>query len=234
MSCPDAFAAGLADAGFSPGERVALFLQNVPQFIIAMLGTWKAGGIAVAVNPMNKDRELDRSCAIPAPRYSSASRTCIATWPVRSSAAPTSGWSSLRRRWSTRPATTRGYSRGRADRRRRHRGHGRADRAVRAARQPPAVTLGPDDVAFLTYTSGTTGPPKGAMTTHRNVVFNAQTYRDWIGIGPRRRRPRRRAAVPHHRPHRARRLVAAHRGAAGPDVPARSRRRARDDPRRTR
>jgi long-chain acyl-CoA synthetase len=45
--------------------------------------------------------------------------------------------------------------------------------------------LGPDDVAFLTYTSGTTGPPKGAMTTHRNIVFNAQTYRDWIGIGPR-------------------------------------------------
>ena len=39
-------------------------------------------------------------------------------------------------------------------------------------------------MAFLTYTSGTTGPPKGAMTTHRNVVFNAQTYRDWIGLGP--------------------------------------------------
>jgi len=48
----------------------------------------------------------------------------------------------------------------------------------------PALTLAPEDVAFLTYTSGTTGPPKGAMTTHRNVVFNAQTYRDWIGIGP--------------------------------------------------
>src|SRR5450755_2600688 len=54
-----AFAAGLAGAGFAAGERVALFLQNVPQFIIAMLGIWKAGGIAVAVNPMNKERELD-------------------------------------------------------------------------------------------------------------------------------------------------------------------------------
>jgi long-chain acyl-CoA synthetase len=48
--------------------------------------------------------------------------------------------------------------------------------------RPPDPGLGPDDVAFLTYTSGTTGPPKGAMTTHRNIVFNAQTYRDWIGI----------------------------------------------------
>ncbi len=54
-----AFAAGLADAGLQAGERVALFLQNVPQFIIAMIGTWKAGGIAVAVNPMNKERELE-------------------------------------------------------------------------------------------------------------------------------------------------------------------------------
>ena len=51
-----------------------------------------------------------------------------------------------------------------------------------AGQAPPAVTLGPDDIAFLTYTSGTTGPPKGAMTTHRNVVFNAQTYRDWVGL----------------------------------------------------
>src|SRR6201999_2900800 len=48
--------------------------------------------------------------------------------------------------------------------------------------RPQDPGLGPDDVAFLTYTSGTTGPPKGAMTTHGNIVFNAQTYRDWIGI----------------------------------------------------
>jgi long-chain acyl-CoA synthetase len=48
---------------------------------------------------------------------------------------------------------------------------------------PPPVRLGPDDVAFLTYTSGTTGVPKGAMNTHRNVVFTAQVYRDWVRAG---------------------------------------------------
>src|SRR5699024_5967609 len=38
------------------------------------------------------------------------------------------------------------------------------------------------DVAVLTYTSGTTGPAKGAMNTHRNIVFNAHTYQRWIGV----------------------------------------------------
>ena len=54
----DALAAGLAADGFAPGDRLAVFLQNVPQFPIAVLATWKAGGIVVPVNPMNKEREL--------------------------------------------------------------------------------------------------------------------------------------------------------------------------------
>ena len=55
----DAFAAALYDRGFTPGERVALYLQNVPQFVIGLVGTWKAGGIAVSINPMNRARELE-------------------------------------------------------------------------------------------------------------------------------------------------------------------------------
>ena len=54
----DAFAAGITDAGFSPGERVAVYLQNVPQFLVSMLAAWKAGGIMVSVNPMSREREL--------------------------------------------------------------------------------------------------------------------------------------------------------------------------------
>lgn len=50
--------------------------------------------------------------------------------------------------------------------------------------RPPPVQLGPDDTAFLVYTSGTTGPPKGAMNTHRNVVYNAEVYRQWVGLTP--------------------------------------------------
>src|SRR5215210_2486153 len=44
-----ALAAGLRELGIAPGDRVALYLQNVPQFVIAMVATWKAGAVMVSV-----------------------------------------------------------------------------------------------------------------------------------------------------------------------------------------
>jgi long-chain acyl-CoA synthetase len=49
------------------------------------------------------------------------------------------------------------------------------DRAARCA-------VGPADVCSLGYTSGTTGPPKGAMGTHANFVYNAEVYRTWLRL----------------------------------------------------
>ena len=48
----------LAQRGVGRGDRVALYLQNVPEFVVAVLGTWKPGAIAVSVNPMLKEREV--------------------------------------------------------------------------------------------------------------------------------------------------------------------------------
>jgi long-chain acyl-CoA synthetase len=53
-----ALAAVLVARGFRPGDRLALYLQNNPAFVVGLLAAWKAGGAAVAVNPMNKEREL--------------------------------------------------------------------------------------------------------------------------------------------------------------------------------
>src|SRR5579859_3297918 len=47
----DALATALVDGGFRPGDRLAVYLQNVPQFLMCMLATWKAGGIMVSINP---------------------------------------------------------------------------------------------------------------------------------------------------------------------------------------
>lgn len=54
----DALAAALAGQGFAAGDRLALYVQNNPAFVIGLLAAWKAGGAAVAINPMNRAREL--------------------------------------------------------------------------------------------------------------------------------------------------------------------------------
>ncbi|NMH96597.1 class I adenylate-forming enzyme family protein [Pseudonocardia acidicola] len=180
----DTFAAGLADAGFGAGERVAIYAQNVPQFVIAQIGTWKAGGIAVSINPMNKERELEQlltdSGATVLVCLESLYRDVAATVVPNTDVRTVITTSELEYQTRNDPRIFAGVERIACA--------GTLDMAELLQRfrgqAPPAVSLGPDDVAFLTYTSGTTGPPKGAMTTHRNVVFNAQTYRDWIGLGP--------------------------------------------------
>lgn len=178
----DAFAAGITAEGFQPGERVLLFLQNVPQFVIAQIGTWKAGGIAVSSNPMNKERELRGLLADSGATVLVALQSLhrdVASKVLSGSAVRTVlTTSELDLQTRNEPAVFAGVERLVT--------YDSTDLleflAAHRGEAPPQITLGPDDVAFLTYTSGTTGPPKGAMTTHANVVFNAQTYRDWAGI----------------------------------------------------
>lgn len=178
----DAFAAGLADTGFTAGERVAIYAQNVPQFVIAQLGTWKAGGIAVSVNPMNRQRELELilsdSGASVLVCLEGLYRDVACSVLPRTDVRTVVTTSELEYQTRDDQRVLGGIERIDCD--------GTIDMSTMLERfrgtAPPAVRLQPDDVALLTYTSGTTGPPKGAMNTHRNVVFNAQTFRDWIGM----------------------------------------------------
>ncbi|MEA2254345.1 MAG: long-chain acyl-CoA synthetase, partial [Solirubrobacteraceae bacterium] len=178
----DALAAALAARGVGPGDRVALYLQNVPQFPIAALAAWKAGAIAVSVNPMLKQRELDTllndSGAVALVTHESLWRDVARATVPGTSVATVVTTSELDFLGDEVPVPLRDSARDRdaatldlVELTREH-----------AGERPPDPGLRLDDVAFLTYTSGTTGPPKGAMNTHRNIVFNAQTYRDWIGL----------------------------------------------------
>jgi long-chain acyl-CoA synthetase len=179
----DALAAGLLAEGFSPGDRLAVYLQNVPQFVMAMVAAWKAGGVMVSINPMSRTRELSYLLADSGASvllcldtlYDEVARDVVPRTDVRL-VLTTSGLD-LQTRDDERlfAGVTRQRHEGTTDLLEfveRHRGQ-----------TPPPVTFEPGDVAFLTYTSGTTGVPKGAMNTHRNVVFTAQVYRDWVHAG---------------------------------------------------
>jgi long-chain acyl-CoA synthetase len=152
------FASLVAARGIGKGDRVAVSLQNDPEFAVAELGTWKRGGILVPLNPMFRQKELAYHLA------DSGARVWLAldelATPEARSAAVDGGVKHVITRQEL-PGLLSRYE------------------------PDPAVRLQPglDDVAHLVYTSGTTGNPKGAMNLHRNVAFNAEVFRVWMEMG---------------------------------------------------
>jgi len=180
----DALAVGLHDLGVRPEDRVAVYLQNIPQFLLAVLAAWKAGAIVVSCNPMLKEKELRlqlqdsgaRVLIALEPLYVDVAHYVVPSTDVRAVITT----SELDFVHGETPRVLRSV-----DRMRQREVHDLLEMVRKHRGQRPAsVTLRPKDVAFLTYTSGTTGPPKGAMNTHRNVVFSAQTYREWFALSP--------------------------------------------------
>jgi long-chain acyl-CoA synthetase len=178
----DAYASALSANGFKPGDRLAVYLQNVPQFVLSMIATWKAGGIMVSINPMNKGGELKvllddsgASVLVCHPDlYEQFGAQVVPETEIRLTLTTSEldfQTENDQRLFAGATRTTPAGTRDLLALIEEHRGE-----------QLETPALGPDDVAFLTYTSGTTGPPKGAMTTHGNIVFNSQSYRDWVGL----------------------------------------------------
>src|SRR3954468_10521271 len=179
----DALASGLLANGFTPGDRLAVYLQNVPQFVIAMIAAWKAGGIMVSINPMSRQRELsylmkDSGATVLislGTLYDEVAREVVPDTGVRLVLITSELEFQTRDDERLFASLARGRPQGTTDL--------LEFIEVHRGQAPPDAHLGPDDVAFLTYTSGTTGVPKGAMNTHRNVVFTAEVYRDWTHAG---------------------------------------------------
>jgi long-chain acyl-CoA synthetase len=177
----DGLAAGLQAEGFAAGDRLAVFLQNVPQFVIAMLATWKAGGIMVSVSPMLKAKELTAQLQDSGATalvtleslWHEVAQRVVPDTDVRT-AITTSELDFLEQPPALLADAARRHDKGTLDLLELAEGH--------RGQTPDTPELGPQEIAFLTYTSGTTGPSKGAMNSQGNVVFNAQAYRDWIGL----------------------------------------------------
>ncbi|MFH8368171.1 AMP-binding protein [Streptomyces sp. NPDC018031] len=189
----DAVAGHLAARGFRPGDRLAVMLQNTPHFVLALLGAWKAGGVVVPVNPMYKAGELARllhdagvTALVCGERaWHGYAREAAAGSPVRLAFTARDG------DFQTRddPRVFGAAGPGPADR-----GDpaavpdGGAEDLLAVARggaRPPVLPPpAADAIALISYTSGTSGVPKGATNTHGNLGYNAERQRVSHGLPP--------------------------------------------------
>jgi long-chain acyl-CoA synthetase len=175
-----ALAAALrGELGLRPGDRVALMLQNVPQFPIAVHAVWRCGAVVTAVNPMLRERELRHQL------LDSGARVVIcleSLFPVVAAAregtavehvVTTSELDFL----DTVPAALADH--------RRHECPGAIPFAAlcEGGGEGKAVEVDLDSPALITYTSGTTGAPKGAINTHRAVIHNGEAMSAWARLG---------------------------------------------------
>ncbi|MDQ2744085.1 MAG: long-chain fatty acid--CoA ligase [Chloroflexota bacterium] len=179
------FATGLRELGVQPGDRVAVMLPNLPQYLVAFFGALRAGAVVVPTNPLYTQHELEYQLA-------DAGATVIVTldqlfWRVQAAlpsteiraviltdvgaALPTHLrplFAVKQRREGVRMVPSGGIVH-------------RFAEVLKVAGVPTPVSARPDDLAVLQYTGGTTGFSKGAMLTHRNLVINAQQVVNWQG-----------------------------------------------------
>ncbi len=180
----DQLAGALAARGIGKGDRVAAYLQNVPQFVLTMLAAWKVGAIMVSVNPMLRHKEVSlilkdsgaRGLVTLESLYHEVAQAVVPDTKIEFVFTT----SELEFLGENRPALLKDSKRMTCP--------GAEDLLTvinaQAGYTPAPIAIAGDDVALLTYTSGTTGPPKGAMNLHRNVVYNSTVYREWMQLSP--------------------------------------------------
>ncbi len=155
------FARELQAFGVAKGDRVAIAMRNTPEWPVAFFGTILIGAIAVPINAWNTGPEMQyvledsgaRIAVADAERFERLKplvRQCPALRVVLVSRATALLDHAQAESWERLIGRT-------------------GDWAGLPAFDPPAVDLAPDDDATIFYTSGTTGKPKGAIGTHRNV-----------------------------------------------------------------
>ncbi len=172
--------------GLTPGDRIAIMMPNVPQYPIAVAAILRAGFVVVNVNPLYTARELQHQlrdsgakAIVIIENFAHTLQQCIADTPVQHVVLAAMGdllglvkgaivnyvgrnvkkmvpLFNLPKAVRFKDAMAKG---------------------ARSALKPAA--LGPDDVAVLQYTGGTTGVSKGAVLLHRNLVANVLQSEAW-------------------------------------------------------
>jgi long-chain acyl-CoA synthetase len=181
-----ALAAWLQSRGLKKGARVAIMMPNVLQYPVAIAGVLRAGCTVVNVNPLYKPRELEfqltdagAEAIIVLENFAAVLEQALPKTPVKHVVIASLGDmlgrikgilvnSVVRHVKKMVPA----YSLPKSV---------RFNDALAAGRKSSFVkpAIGPDDIAFLQYTGGTTGVAKGAMLVHRNLVANMLQVEAW-------------------------------------------------------
>lgn len=164
----DRFAAALTKMGVKKGDRVALFLPNIPQFVVSYFGVLKAGAVITATSPLFKERELKYQL------NNSEAETIVALDSLYPTVKSVKNKTSLKRVILTGTEE---------NQLKEPEVHSFQDLIKKNARKPPRLEINPkEDIAALQYTGGTTGLPKGAMLTHFNLLSNAVAFATWLQL----------------------------------------------------
>ncbi|MFZ0497605.1 MAG: AMP-binding protein, partial [Steroidobacteraceae bacterium] len=181
------FAAWLQAAGMVKGDRIAIMLPNTLQYPIALFGALRAGLIVVNTNPLYTPRELQHqledsgaAAIVVLENFAHVVQEVGPHTPLKKVLVTAAGdFLGFPKSWVVNYVV-------------RHRRKqvrewdipGAMDfrEAVRAGRKLTftPVEVGPEDIAFLQYTGGTTGVAKGAMLTHGNVSSNVLQAEAWV------------------------------------------------------
>ncbi|MEM2117777.1 MAG: long-chain fatty acid--CoA ligase [Candidatus Bathyarchaeia archaeon] len=181
----DKFATALDSLGVKKGDKVAIFLPNVPQFIIAYYGAIKIGAIATAISPLYKEREVEHQL------NDSEAETIVVLdllYPIVEKV-----WSKTKLKHvivtglkDYMPKTTavlgtllKKIPQQKVERK--PNVYFFTELINKYEAKPPSVEINPkEDLVALQYTGGTTGTSKGAMLTHMNLVSNAVMCAEWL------------------------------------------------------
>lgn len=145
----------LRDSGLAPGDRMLLFMRNHPRYLELLWGAWWAGLVVVPVNAKLHPAEVAWIVGNAQARWAFVTRDVAGDEPL----------AGLERQVDAESAE--------------------ADALLAPVndwRAVPIAERAPDDVAWLFYTSGTTGRPKGVMITHRNLMTMGLAY--FVDVDP--------------------------------------------------
>ncbi len=183
----DHMAAALCDLGVKKGDRVGIFMPNVPQFVIAYFGILKAGGVVVAVNPTYPPDEVitpvnDANIEIifTLTRFYNTLKNVrersklkkIIVSNIKEALPPITSLL-----FTLAKEKKEGHYVDALD----ERDLWMKDLLRKYEKAPkPNIEITPEDTALFQYSGGTTGVPKGAVAMHKNVVANTMQVRSWF------------------------------------------------------